>query len=55
MTADALATAASVLGRAAGPAVIESYSDCSARFAWREEGNDRVLTTPGWPGRSHEP
>jgi thiamine biosynthesis lipoprotein len=55
MTADALATAASVLGHAAGPAVIESYPDCSARFAWREEGTDRVLTTPGWPGEPPRP
>jgi FAD:protein FMN transferase len=50
MTADALATAGSVLGHAAGPAVIESYPDCSARFAWREADTDRVLTTFGWPG-----
>jgi FAD:protein FMN transferase len=54
-TADALATAASVLGHAAGPAMIESYPACSARFAWREADADRVLTTPGWPGQSHEP
>lgn len=54
-TADALATAASVLGHAAGPAVIERYPACSARFAWREADTDRVLTTPGWPGGQHEP
>lgn len=53
--ADALATAASVLGHAAGPAMIETCPDCSARFAWREADDERVLTTFGWPGRSHEP
>lgn len=54
-TADALATAASVLGHAAGSDMILTIPDCSARFAWREAGADRVLTTFGWPGRSHEP
>jgi thiamine biosynthesis lipoprotein len=48
-TADALATAASVLGHAAGPAVIATFPGCSARFAWREAGTDRVSKTPGWP------
>jgi len=55
-TADALATAASVLGPVEGAAVIANWpDDCSARFAWRERDADRVLTTFGWPGRSHEP
>ncbi len=54
-TADGLATAASVLGHEAGPAVITIFPGCSARFAWREAAADRVLTTPGWPGQSHEP
>jgi FAD:protein FMN transferase len=48
-TADALATAASVLGHAAGPAVIATFPGCCARFAWREAAADRVSTTPGWP------
>jgi thiamine biosynthesis lipoprotein len=54
-TADALATAVSVLGHEAGPAVIGAFPGCSARFAWRESGVDRVLTTAGWPGELHEP
>ena len=54
-TADALATAASVLGHAAGSDMILTVPDCSARFAWREAGADRILTTFGWPGESHEP
>ena len=54
-TADALATAASVLGHAAGPAVVESFSGCAARFAWREGDNDLVLATPGWPERPRRP
>ena len=54
-TADALATAASVLGHAAGSDMILTIPDCSARFAWQEAGADRILTTFGWPGRSHEP
>ena len=53
--ADSLATAASVLGHAAGPALIETWPGCSARFAWRESDADRLLTTPGWPGGKHEP
>ena len=55
MTADALATAASVLGHAAGSDMILTIPDCSARFAWQEAGADRILTTFGWPGRSYEP
>lgn len=54
-TADALATAASVLGREAGPTVVAAFPGCAARFTWREEGTDRVLTTPGWPGEPPRP
>jgi thiamine biosynthesis lipoprotein len=54
-TADALATAASVLGHVAEPAVIATFPGCSARFVWREEDADRVLTTSDWPGHPHEP
>jgi thiamine biosynthesis lipoprotein len=54
-TADALATAASVLGHAAGSDMILAIPDCSARFAWQEASAERILTTFGWPGRSHEP
>ena len=48
-TADALATAASVLGPEAGPAVIESFPGSAARFAWRTEDRTESLTTTGWP------
>ncbi|MFM8413783.1 MAG: FAD:protein FMN transferase [Planctomycetota bacterium] len=48
-TADALATAASVLGPEAGPAVVGSFPGCSARFAWRTADRAESLTTPGWP------
>lgn len=54
-TADALATAASVLGHAAGPEVVAAFPGCSARFAWREADTDRVLTTPSWPGKPQPP
>ena len=54
-TADALATAASVLGHAAGPAVVAAFPGTAARFAWREGGTARVLTTPGWPGERPPP
>jgi len=50
-TADALATAASVLGHEAGPAVVAGFPGCSARFAWRAGERVESLTTPGWPGR----
>lgn len=48
-TADALATAASVLGHEAGSAVVASFPGCSARFAWRTANRDESLTTAGWP------
>ena len=48
-TADALATAANVLGPEAGPAVIGRFPGCSARFTWREGDATRSLNTPGWP------
>lgn len=48
-TADALATAASVCGPAAGAAAIARFPEASARFVWREAGGSRTLTTPGWP------
>jgi FAD:protein FMN transferase len=48
-SADALATAASVLGPEAGPALIARFPGCSARFTWREDNATRVSTTPGWP------
>lgn len=48
-TADALATAANVLGPESGPAAIARFPGCSARFIWREGGTTRSLATPGWP------
>jgi thiamine biosynthesis lipoprotein len=50
-TADALATAASVLGPDAGPPVVGRFAGCSARFVWRDETGPRVVATAGWPGR----
>ncbi len=50
-TADALATAASVLGPEAAPAVIATYPDTSARFVWRTAGDVRTSTTGPWPGQ----
>lgn len=48
--ADALATAASVLGPKNGPAVLAKYPGVSARFMWRDGSDVRVAVTPGWPG-----
>ena len=53
--ADALATAASVLGPTAGPALIASFPGTSARFAWQEAGASQTLVTPGWPGAGQRP
>ena len=53
--ADALATAASVLGATAGPALIASFPGTSARFAWQEAGASQTLVTPGWPGAGQRP
>lgn len=50
-TADAVATAAGVLGHDRGPAVIARFPDVSARFVWRDGETVRALATPGWPGR----
>jgi thiamine biosynthesis lipoprotein len=48
-TADALATAASVLGPRAGAALIARFPGAAARFMWIEEGRTRETTTPAWP------
>ena len=50
-TADALATAASVLGPVDGCELVAARPGCCARFAWREGTETRWRTTPGWPGR----
>ena len=50
-TADALATAASVLGHERGPAMIARFPKVSARFIWRDGEATHTLVTPDWPGR----
>jgi thiamine biosynthesis lipoprotein len=47
-TADALATAASVLGPEAGLDLVARRAGCAARFVWEEAGEIRTATTPGW-------
>jgi thiamine biosynthesis lipoprotein len=47
--ADALATAASVLGPTDGPAFLTKYPKASARFVWRDGKEVRTLVTDGWP------
>ena len=48
-TADALATAASVLGPTVGSALVARFPGAAARFAWIEDGSPREATTPAWP------
>jgi thiamine biosynthesis lipoprotein len=48
-TADALATALSVLGPEAGRDVIGRFPGCAARFMWLEDGRPQILETPGPP------
>jgi len=50
-TADAVATAASVLGPEAGPAAIARFPGASARFVWLDGAVRRTSVTAGWPGR----
>ncbi|MFM7289894.1 MAG: FAD:protein FMN transferase [Planctomycetia bacterium] len=47
-TADALATAASVLGPERSAAVIEAAPGCAARFVWLEDGRVRHAHTARW-------
>ena len=49
-TADALATALSVLGPEAGQHVVERFPGCAARFMWLKDGREYLLDSPGWPG-----
>jgi len=51
-TADALATAASVLGPVDARGVIARQPHCSARFVWLENGRLRTESTPGWPSQT---
>ena len=48
-TADAVATAASVLGPAEGLRFVESLPDVAARFQRMQDGDVVVVTTAGWP------
>ena len=47
-TADALATAASVLGPEAGLALVAATKDCAARYTWQDGESTRTATTPSW-------
>jgi thiamine biosynthesis lipoprotein len=49
-TADALATALSVLGPEAGHDVVNRFPGCAARFMWLKDGSAHLLDSPGWPG-----
>jgi len=51
-TADALATAASVLGPVAGLELVARMEGCAARFVWEDRGIRRLSVTPGWPDRA---
>jgi thiamine biosynthesis lipoprotein len=50
--ADALATAANVLGSTHGPPLLKQYPGVSARFVWREGKEIKTSVTPGWPEAS---
>ena len=57
-TADALATAASVLGPVPGMASIAATPGCSGRFVWREDGGVCESRSRGWPepfSPAHDP
>ncbi len=47
-TADAVATAASVLGPAAGLDLVARIPGCSARFVWVDGDQVREAVSPGW-------
>jgi thiamine biosynthesis lipoprotein len=48
-TADALATAASVLGPERGLAAVAARPGCAARSVWVDAGRRREAATPTWP------
>ncbi len=54
-TADALATAASVLGPERGLALVAATPDCAARFIWQDGEATRTATTPSWPAHLAKP
>lgn len=51
-TADALATAANVLGQEEGMKLVRATRGCEARFVWRAaDGTLQEASSPGWPGK----
>lgn len=50
-TADAVATAASVLGPERGRELLAGFPGAAARFVWRDGETVKVSVTPGWPAR----
>ena len=53
-TADAVATAASVLGPGQAAAFIDGSPGCAARFVWLKAGQIRQFQTAGWPARTSQ-
>lgn len=51
ITADAVATAASVMGHAAGPEIVGRFPGSAARFLWHDGDTIQSAVTPGWPQR----
>lgn len=54
-TADALATAALVLGPEAGLRMVAGRPGCAARFTWEQGGEVRTAATRSWPGATEDP
>ena len=54
-TADALATAASVLGPAEGLRAVEAEPGAAARFVWLEAGAPREARSSRWPAQPSQP
>ena len=54
-TADALATAASVLGPEEGLRAVESEPRAAARFVWFEAGAPREARSSRWPAQPSQP
>ncbi|MFM8735226.1 MAG: FAD:protein FMN transferase [Pirellulales bacterium] len=51
ITADAVATAASVAGHEAGPALVGRFPGVGARFLWHDGDTTKTAVTAGWPSR----
>lgn len=54
-TADALATAASVLGPGEGLRAVAAEAGAAARFVWLEAGGAREARSPRWPAQPSQP